>query len=65
MLLNFKDLFNNADYQMKRLLVNSLVDKISYDSKTKLIEIKLFCTKKKVALYCTERMHPQLLQNLY
>ena len=50
MLLNFKDLFNNADYQMKRLLVNSLVDKISYDSKTKNTEIKLFCAKKKVAL---------------
>jgi len=45
MLLNFKNLFNNADYQMKRLLVNSLVDKISYDSKIKHTEIKLFCTK--------------------
>lgn len=50
MLLNFEDLFQNADYQMKRLLVNSLVDEISYDSKTKNVEIKLFCVNKKVAL---------------
>jgi DNA invertase Pin-like site-specific DNA recombinase len=50
MLLNFEDLFKNADYQMKRLLVNSLVDKISYDSKTKHVEINLLCAKKKVAL---------------
>lgn len=46
MLLNFEELFNNSDYHMKRLLVNSLVDKISYDSKTKNTEIKLFCAKK-------------------
>ena len=45
MLLNFKDLFNNADYQMKRFLVNSLVDKIYYDSKTRNTEIELFCAK--------------------
>ena len=49
MLLNFKELFENADYHMKRLLVNSLVDKISYDSKTKHTEVKLFCAKQKVA----------------
>jgi hypothetical protein len=46
MLLHFEDLFNNSDYQMKRLFVNSLVDKIFYDSKTKTAEIKLFCNKK-------------------
>jgi len=45
MLLHFEDLFNNSDYQMKRLFVNSLVDKIFYDSKTKTAEIKLFCNK--------------------
>jgi len=45
MLLHFEDLFNNSDYQMKRLFVNSLVDKIFYDSRTKTAEIKLFCNK--------------------
>ena len=49
MLLNFKELFENADYHMKRLLVNSLVDKISYDSRTKHIEVKLLCAKQKIA----------------
>lgn len=48
MILNFKKLWKNADYSMRRLLINSFVDFISYNSDTKEVVIKLFCSKKGV-----------------
>lgn len=48
MILNFKKLWKNADYSMRRLLINSFVDFISYNSDTKEVIIKLFCSKKGV-----------------
>lgn len=50
MMLNLKPLWENADFSMKKLLLNTLVDFIAYNPDTKEAEIKLFCTKKKGAL---------------
>ncbi|WP_459480446.1 recombinase family protein [Clostridium saccharoperbutylacetonicum] len=47
MILNFKSMWEKADYSMKKLLINSLVDYISYNSDTKEVVIKPFCTNKK------------------
>lgn len=47
MILNFKDMWENADYPMKKLLISSVVDYISYNSDTKEVVIKPFCTSKK------------------
>ncbi|NRT70002.1 recombinase family protein [Clostridium beijerinckii] len=47
MLLNFKKLWENADYSMRKLLINSFVDYISYNSDTQEVVIKPFCTNKK------------------
>lgn len=47
MLLNFKSLWQNADHPLKKLLINSIIDKIYYDPETKSASIKLFCNKKK------------------
>lgn len=50
MLLNFKQLWENADHSMKKLLISTLIDKIYYDAESKTASIKLFCSKKKGAL---------------
>lgn len=50
MLLNFRHLWENADHPMKKLLISTLIDKIYYDSDSKVASIKLFCSKKKGAL---------------
>ena len=50
MLLNFKSLWQSADYPLKKLLINSLIDKIYYDPESKSASIKLFCSKKKGVL---------------
>lgn len=47
MILNFKSMWEKADYSMKKLLINSLVDYISYNSDTREVVIKPFCTNKK------------------
>ncbi len=46
MLLNFRILWDNVDYSIKKLLINSLIDYISYNSDTKEVIIKLFCSNK-------------------
>lgn len=46
MLLNFRTLWDNVDYSIKRLLINSLIDYISYNSDTKEIIIKPLCSNK-------------------
>ena len=50
MLLNFKNLWDNSDHPMKKLLISTLVDKIFYDYEAKTAKIKLFCSKKKGAI---------------
>lgn len=51
MVLNFKNLWGNADFSIRRLLINSIVDSITYDSDTKVAIIRpLFSNKKKGAL---------------
>jgi DNA invertase Pin-like site-specific DNA recombinase len=46
MILNFKALWENADYIMKKLLINSIIDYISYNSDTNEVLIKLSSSKK-------------------
>lgn len=51
MILNFKDMWEKADYSIRRLLINSIVDYIYYNSDTKEVVIKsFFFNKKKGAL---------------
>lgn len=51
MVLNFKSLWENADFSIRRLLINSIIESISYDSNTKVAIIKpIFSSKKKGAL---------------
>lgn len=50
MILNFSKLWKSADFPMKKLLLNTYIDKIIYDSDTKSGRMKLFNSKKKGAL---------------
>ena len=47
MILNFSKLWKSADFPMKKLLLNTYIDKIIYDSDTKSGRMKLFNSKKK------------------
>lgn len=47
MILNFSELWKNSDLHMKKLLLNTYIDKIIYDPNTKSAIMKLFSSKKK------------------
>lgn len=45
MILNFKNLWKNADYSRKKFIINSLFESISYNSETNEVTLKFLCSK--------------------